>query len=75
MPHYLKVEDRPRSKAQSDGGKKDWDGYVKLWWDVKKVDLCVYCKDAVDGHTDQQCTRSNRQDRSERNLKPRPVWY
>lgn len=77
MPHYLKVVDRPRSnvKTGGDGGEREWDGYVKLWWDGKPADLCVYCKDAVDGHTDQQCTRGNSEDRMGRELKPRPTWY
>lgn len=30
--------------------------YVKVWWDGR-ADLCNYCKDACDGHTNLACER------------------
>ncbi|KAF6767647.1 hypothetical protein PSEUBRA_006238 [Kalmanozyma brasiliensis GHG001] len=74
IPPWLKIVDRPRKRA-SEGEEKSWDGYVKLWWDERPADLCNYCKDAADGHSDKQCTRGNSEERARRELKPRPTVY
>ncbi|KAJ9474098.1 Protein kinase [Pseudozyma hubeiensis] len=49
--------------------------WIKLWWNDRPVDLCNYCKSAVDGHTNAQCRRTSRRKDGERQIKYRPEMY
>ncbi|GAC92896.1 protein kinase [Pseudozyma hubeiensis SY62] len=50
--------------------------WIKLWWNDKPVDLCNYCKSALDGHTNAECTRASRRlEGGEKKLKYRPKMY
>ncbi|KAF6767648.1 hypothetical protein PSEUBRA_006239 [Kalmanozyma brasiliensis GHG001] len=39
IPPYLQVEDRPPFVPDYDEAEGFWDGYVKLWWDGRPIDL------------------------------------
>ncbi|TKY89554.1 hypothetical protein EX895_001339 [Sporisorium graminicola] len=68
LPSHIEVRD-PGQRAK--GGAHGYKRWIKLWWDGRHIDLCNYCKNADDGHTNAQCPNERRCDTG----KPRAVKY